>query len=240
MVDNGFMLIAGSNIHTARLIFERFLLPMFLSAVVTFVLLFIMQMLISDVPEPLDTEMINMSANVVTLDNTEKPREMRRKVERVMPSEPPVELKDEGEIPIEMISNITGKLRVRASLADIVDEEISSFRFSSPISDLVPIRIVHPFYPFKAQVREIEGQVLVEFTVAATGKVLNPRVVSSTPEELFDKAALKAIQGFLFRAPNLDGISFEVPGMRLMFYFKLDDGLDGIAMSDSGTSEADG
>ena len=234
------MSIVPSEIHPARFVFERLLLPMFLSAIVTGVLLFIMQMLISEVPDPLDTDMINLSANIVSLDKTEKPREMRRKVERMMPSEPPMALKDKGEIPVQMISSITGKLRIKASLAKVIDEELSSFRFTSPISDLVPIRVVHPFYPFKAQVREIEGQVLVEFTVAANGKVLNPRVVSSTPEKLFDKAALKAIQGFLFRAPNLDGMSFQVPGMRLMFYFKMENGSEGIAMSDSGASSTDG
>jgi hypothetical protein len=31
-----------------------------------------------------------------------------------------------------------------------------------------------------------------------------------------------------------------VPGMRLMFYFKLENGLDSIAMSDSGASQTDG
>lgn len=234
------MLIATSDIHPARLIFERLLLPMFLSVIVTFALLFIMQMLISEVPEPLEIDMINLSANIVSLDNTEKPREMRRKIERTMPSEPPRTLKDKGEIPVQMISAIAGRLRIRASLAKVIDEELTSFKFTSPISDLVPIRIVHPFYPFKAQAQEIEGQVLVEFTVAANGKVLNPRVVSSTPEKLFDKAALKAIQGFLFRAPRLDGASFQVPGMRLMFYFKLENGQEGIAMSDSGASSTDG
>jgi protein TonB len=234
------MLIAPRDIQPARLVFERLLLPMILSAIVTCALLFVMQTLISEVPEPLDTDIIHLSANIVSLDKTEKPREMRRKLERMMPSEPPSALKDEGEVPIQMISSITGKLRLRASLAQLIDEQLNSFRFTSPISDLVPVRVVHPFYPFKAQVQEIEGQVLVEFTVAANGKVLNPRVVSSTPEKLFDKAALKAIQGFLFRAPNLDGTSYQVPGMRLMFYFKLENGLDSIAMSDSGASQTDG
>lgn len=234
------MLLAPADVHSARWVVERFLMPIFLSALMTCVLLFIMQMLIANVPEPIDTEAISLSANIVSLDKTEKPREMRRKVERMMPSEPPMALKDKGEIPVQMISSITGKLRIKASLAKIIDEEITSFAFTSPISDLVPIKVVHPFYPFKAQMEQIEGQVLVEFTVAATGKVLNPRVVSSTPEKLFDKAALKAIQAFLFRAPNLDGQSFQVPGMRLMFYFKLQNGSEGIAMSDSSASQTDG
>lgn len=230
------MLIAPRDIHPARRVFERFLLPIFLSVIVTCMLFFIMQLLISKVPEPLDTDTIHLSANIVSFDRTEKPREMRRKVERMMPSEPPRAMQDRGEIPIRMISSITGNLRIRASLARIIDQELTSFKFTSPISDLVPIRIVHPIYPFKALIREIEGEVLVEFTVAPNGSVLNPRVVSSAPEKLFDKAVLKAIQGFHFRAPRLDGVSFQVPGMRLMFYFKLDEELEGIAMSDSGTS----
>lgn len=230
------MLIAPRDIHPARFAFERLLLPIFLSATVTFVLFFIMQLLISKVPEPLNTGTIHLSANIVSLDMTEKPREMRRKIERIMPSEPPVALKDKGDIPIQMISSITGNLRIRASLAKIIDQELTSFRFTSPISDLVPIRVVHPIYPFKAIVRELEGEVLVEFTVSTNGAVLNPRVVSSFPEKLFDKAALRAIQGFLFRAPRLDGTSFQVPGMRLMFYFKLEEELDDLAMSDPGTS----
>jgi protein TonB len=47
--------------------------------------------------------------------------------------------------------------------------------------------------------KEIEGFVVVEFTVRENGTVSNPMVVSSEPDILFDDAALHAVARFKFK-----------------------------------------
>ena len=114
-----------------------------------------MQRLIANVPKPIETEEIGFSVDIVSLDKSQKPREMRRKPERTMPSEPPSAPEANGDVPVEMISGVVGDMRIRTSLAAIVDEEISSVSHTPPISDLVPIQVIHPIYPFKALMRQI-------------------------------------------------------------------------------------
>jgi protein TonB len=55
-----------------------------------------------------------------------------------------------------------------------------------------------PRYPLTAMRRKLEGQVTVEFTVEPDGSVSSPRVVSATPEGVFDEAALVAVSRWRF------------------------------------------
>ena len=55
-----------------------------------------------------------------------------------------------------------------------------------------------PRYPLTAMRRKLEGQVTLEFTVEPDGSVSSPRVVSATPEGVFDEAALVAVSRWRF------------------------------------------
>lgn len=55
-----------------------------------------------------------------------------------------------------------------------------------------------PRYPLTAMRRKLEGQVTLEFTVQPDGSVSSPRVVSATPEGVFDEAALVAVSRWRF------------------------------------------
>lgn len=64
-----------------------------------------------------------------------------------------------------------------------------------------PPRILHrvqPAYPFEAKQKGISGSVMLQFVVTATGEAKEPRVISSKPKGVFDKAALDAIKQFTF------------------------------------------
>lgn len=62
------------------------------------------------------------------------------------------------------------------------------------------LKDVPPRYPIIALNRRIEGRVQVTFSIGADGTVSGARVVSATPESVFDKAALAAVAQWRFEA----------------------------------------
>jgi len=72
------------------------------------------------------------------------------------------------------------------------------------------VRHFQPVYPFSAKRKNIEGQVTVRFVVDKTGMVLNPVVIDSTPEGVFEDAALKAVSKWRFKAAILNNMPVDV------------------------------
>jgi protein TonB len=68
------------------------------------------------------------------------------------------------------------------------------------------LRAGAPRYPVIAMSRKIEGEVEVAFTILPDGRVSNARVTRAKPAGVFDRAALSAVEGYLF-APG--GRSFD-------------------------------
>jgi periplasmic protein TonB len=59
-----------------------------------------------------------------------------------------------------------------------------------------PIKITRPLYPQEAFVKKVEGTVLVEILIDASGRVVSARVIKSVP--LLDAAALQTVKQWLF------------------------------------------
>ncbi len=78
-----------------------------------------------------------------------------------------------------------------------------------------------PRYPRKAARSGKEGWVKIEFTITEKGKVANPRVISSKPRRIFDRAALKAIRQWRFRPKSIDGSAVPRRAVQII-EFKLD------------------
>jgi protein TonB len=89
--------------------------------------------------------------------------------------------------------------------------------------DYLPIVKVAPIYPQRAIDRGIEGYVIVEFTVAKTGSVKNPRVVEFHPSTIFNKAAVDAALKFKYKPRIVNGEPIEVHGVLNKITFKLED-----------------
>ena len=64
--------------------------------------------------------------------------------------------------------------------------------------DREAIERVAPEYPRGAERRGIEGYAVVEYTVSAEGTVENATVVEASPEGVFDRAVLRAIEGWAY------------------------------------------
>ena len=61
---------------------------------------------------------------------------------------------------------------------------------------------VTPVYPSRASKHGKEGNVDLEFTVSPNGAVNNVKIISSTPPNLFNESALKAINLWHFEAKS--------------------------------------
>jgi protein TonB len=75
------------------------------------------------------------------------------------------------------------------------------------ISDVVPLYRVSPDYPQRLKNRHIEGWVKVEFTIQTDGSVDKAEVVSADPQNIFDEAALDAINQWKFKEKIVNGVA---------------------------------
>lgn len=87
-------------------------------------------------------------------------------------------------------------------------------------SGVVPLERIPPKYPARAANRHIEGWVKIEFTITASGTVENAVVVEAQPAEIFDEAALKAINQWTFKEKIVNGIAVEQRAVQTL-QFKL-------------------
>lgn len=78
-----------------------------------------------------------------------------------------------------------------------------------------------PRYPFAARQGAQTGNVVIEFTVDESGRVINPRVIDST-NRIFDEAALQGVAGWRFEPGRREGrvVRFR---MAVPVHFSLND-----------------
>ncbi len=89
--------------------------------------------------------------------------------------------------------------------------------------DYLPIVKVAPIYPRRAIEREIEGYVILEFTVTKTGTVRDVRVIEAQPNNVFDRAAVAAAEKFKYKPRVVNGEAIEVRGVLHKITFALED-----------------
>ncbi len=87
--------------------------------------------------------------------------------------------------------------------------------------DYALLRSAVPEYPRRASRRGIEGHVILEFTVTASGHADDIRVIEAHPRGMFDAAAIAAAREFRF-APGISaGEPVATAGVRNRFSFRL-------------------
>lgn len=69
---------------------------------------------------------------------------------------------------------------------------------AAPFLTSAPTRQVQPLYPYFARAKGIEGHVLLEFTVDASGNVQDIEILAAEPRGVFEKAALDAVRRWHF------------------------------------------
>ncbi len=87
------------------------------------------------------------------------------------------------------------------------EPQLGNFVFAQGDLDEPPRAVVRtkPYYPFKAEQRNIEGYVEVKLLVRADGSVGSVEILNADPAGVFDSAALKAIPHWKFSPGKIEG-----------------------------------
>ena len=79
-----------------------------------------------------------------------------------------------------------------------------------------------PVYPLAAKAAGIEGLVVVRYDVSQDGRVINARVDESSPEGMFEAAALDAVRSWRYNPAVKDGQAVGVENVVSRVVFKLE------------------
>ena len=192
------------------------------AAAVTFALFWLMQFLISMESDKYDEARRGKMVEFVRLKHDSelalKKRQLPEKKERE--KEPPPPDLDLSSTPRPS----PGALAIAAPSADFDLDLAGGPHLGGPPSDsdIIPLVRVLPQYPPRASSRGVEGWVLVEFTISAAGMVKDAIVIESEPSSIFDRAMLRAIRKWKYKAKIVDGVPVERPGVRVRQNFELE------------------
>lgn len=78
------------------------------------------------------------------------------------------------------------------------------------------VEVAAPEYPRGAERRSLEGYVVVQYNVTDSGEVTDVAVVEQTPEGVFDRAVLRALEDWRYASGS------AVSGVTKRFDFNLD------------------
>lgn len=94
--------------------------------------------------------------------------------------------------------------------------------FAQRDSEYLPLVKVQPRYPTEALKNGIEGYVIVQFEVRTDGTTKNIVVVESSPEGVFDEAAMDAAEEFQYQPRIVDGEPVDVRGVQNKITFEIE------------------
>ncbi len=86
-----------------------------------------------------------------------------------------------------------------------------------------PLVRIPPQYPSRPLRNNIEGWVLVEFTITKTGTVEDVVVVDGEPNGVFDRSTIRAIQRWKYQPKVVDGKPIPQYNMQELVTYKIED-----------------
>ncbi len=196
----------------------RYSVAVALGAVVTFGLLMLMRAVISD-PNPAEDS--GITGDVLDFVRLEQDREVVSKDRKPEPPPPPDEPPPPQPKPV-LSSDHTIGAEIRPVVVDVPFDGGGIGDFSGD-GEYLPIVKVAPIYPRRALMRNIEGFVLIELVVTATGTVRDPVVLEAKPPGFFERAAITAALKFKYKPKVVDGKAVEVSGVLNKIIFEMQD-----------------
>lgn len=189
----------------------------FIAALVTFLLFYFMQFLIS-------TENSRFEGPSVTklIDATvpEFQQELLVEIKKPELFEPP------EEIPVEtpQLNPNLGVINNYSPVFETFDNPIRTDGANIPLSrQMVPLVRATAPYPTRALQRGIEGYVELSFTVNPQGRVEDPVVLYAEPEGYFERAALNSIRKWQYSPAMDNGEAVPVRDVRQRIVFAISD-----------------
>jgi protein TonB len=197
------------------MMFARIALALPLGAAVTAGLLYMMHLFIATGHGQSDVAV----ARVVDFVRVERSEEVRKREQR---PEKPEALEPSPDVPQPELTDAFGAtLEIALTKPDIAFAgEVGGTGMVANDGEYLPIVKVAPVYPTRALQRRLEGYVVVEFVVTASGNVRDVVVVESS-EALFEQAAIDAAMKFRYKPRVVDGEPVAVAGVQNRITFKL-------------------
>ncbi|MBT8421575.1 MAG: energy transducer TonB [Gammaproteobacteria bacterium] len=198
---------------------QRFAVSLLSGVLITFSLLWVMQVLIATGKRAITDDADIMLGDFIRVkkeeivrldeDEPEKPPE----VDDPPPEQPEAQTDDLDTSQSISIGGPSGKLDLG---------KLGGGRIGLGDGDFLPIVKVAPIYPRRAQTRGLEGQCLVSFTVDTTGAVKDAEIIECT-SSLFERASKNAVLKFKYKPRVVDGVAQEVRNVQHIITFKLED-----------------
>ncbi len=190
---------------------------------VTFVLFYVMQMLVTFDEVNVEEEKQFRFVDVVEDIQEQPPQRREREVEKPPEVEAPPPEMDVPQVDVQGPDKMNVGIS-RASLNAGVDMGGIDLGPSQD-GDYLPLVRVQPQYPRRAQERGVEGYVIVELTVNADGTVPPESILilEEDPKGYFGRAARKAAAKFKYKPKVVNGKPMPVTGVRYRFSFDLAD-----------------
>jgi protein TonB len=152
----------------------------------------------------------------------EQSREVRSRREPRAPEKP----KQEQQQQLQRLADAASG-RVSDLAVDIPDLQIDvGLDIGGDIQiarELTPLVRVPPEYPHRALAEDLEGYVLLRFTVTETGAVADPEVLRAEPPGVFERAARRAVLRWKFQPQIRDGKPTAVVAMTQITFVLADE-----------------
>lgn len=200
--------------------FGRYVLALAVGSFAAISLLWVMQFLIATgqaaITEALDTSFLDFV-------RVKKEETIERKQDK--PERPPKPDEQPPDIPQMEMDSTDFDSFVAVAPADPglnagMDMKLGDFGVAE--GDYLPIAIVRPMYPRRAQSRGLEGYCILELTVTPQGTTTDVRAVECS-SSLFERAAVQAGMKFKYKARVVNGTPVAVPGVQYKMTFQIED-----------------
>ena len=203
--------IAGNSTLT------RFAIAGVTGVVVTFALLWVMQILIATGKDALTNKRDFRFVDFVRIKRDEVIN-----LDEDKPEKPPEPEQQPPDMPQPELDQLNTSDTVNISFSRTgIELDPTRGNFSIVDGDYLPIVKVAPIYPRRAQTRGLEGYCLLEFTVTRTGTVRDARAIECT-SSLFQRASVNAAAKFKYKPRVVDGQEIEVPGVQHIIRFEIE------------------
>ncbi len=199
----------------------RLIIAPLVAVVITMGLLFLMQTLIETGEAVIQKVTVSEFVDFIRVRRDEPIETHSIKPKKIMPQEMPEMIEPESASDLE-----AGAISISYSISppaiQIMSPDSLTSNFGSPDSEVIPLVRILPIYPRRAQKRGLEGWVILDFTITATGTVKNVKVYESS-HSVFESAAIHALEKFKFRPRIVNGDPVAVTGVRYKLNFEIDD-----------------
>lgn len=196
----------------------RYAIAFVAASVVTFGLIWTMQVLIATGKQALTKNQEFKFVDFVRVKRDETVNQEENKPEK--PPEPDTQPPDAPPPQMDNVDTSQAVSMTPLSGSISVQNKLGGFQIVD--GDYLPIVKVAPIYPRRAMTRGVEGDCLIEYTVTSAGAVRDPTVVECS-SSLFARASLNAVLRFKYKPRVVDGNPIEVPGVRHVITYKLED-----------------